>query len=217
MTILDDFKNALNLESKGFIQCNDYEQYGEVYKKKCNDAIIYINCRVEENTYKGISAHVYFEEIEELVNHFPKTNPYLISNNLTLSLYKLSANSDHIYSINKTANDVVINHNNIPVIASLVNEYLSLCYEPFWEKYSVLQTVNDEIIDKVEQMKLSDYIPFQTPWEKLAIMKVCKNPNYQAYVEWLDSIWAKKGTNEDLSQNETYLAYQELLRKLETC
>ena len=141
----------------------------------------------------------------------------MISNNLTLSLYKLSANSDHIYSINKTANDVVINHNNIPVIASLVNEYLSLCYEPFWEQYSDLQVVNDEIINKIENNKMTEYIPGSLmTWKKLAIMKVCKNPNYQVYVEWLDSVWAKKGLNEDLSQNETYLAYQELLRKLET-
>ena len=213
---IEEFKKALNLEKIGFINCRDYEYYGENYKQVYYDGIVYIDFEFVEGIYKGISAHIYFKQIEELVAHFPK-NPNIIDHHLTITPTKLIVNSNQIYNLNKKTQDIILTKDNLQQITALINEYLTLIYKPFWEKYSVLQTVNDEIIDKVEQMKLSDYIPFQTPWKKLAIMKVCKNPNYQAYVEWLDSVWAKKSLNEDISQNETYLAYQELLQKLETC
>jgi hypothetical protein len=208
---LEEFKKALNLEKIGFAPSNDYTYFGENYKKSVNDAIIYIDFIFEKGVYRGISANICLEEIESLTQDFSNEK-----NHLTITHTKLATQTDHIYIINKDVLDTTIKTENLLKTSFLINEYLTLRYKPFWEKYSVLQTVNDEIIDKVEQMKLSDYIPFQTPWKKLAIMKICKNPNYQSYVEWLDSVWVKKGLSEDLSQNETYLAYQKLLKKLET-
>ena len=210
---IEEFKKALNLEKIGFVPSNDYTHFGENYKKCVNDAIIYIDFIFEKGVYRGISANICLEEIESLTQDFSNEKNYL-----TITHTKLATQTDHIYSINNDVLDTTIKTENLLKTSFLINEYLTLRYKPFWEKYSVLQTVNDEIINKIENSKMTEYIPGSLmTWKKLAIMKVCKNPNYQAYVEWLDSVWAKKSLNEDISQNETYLAYQELLQKLETC
>ena len=215
MLTLEEFKKALNLEKRGFVNCHDYEQYGENYKKNCNDGVVYIDFGFTNGKYMGISAHIYFKQIEELVAHFP-VSPTVIDHHLTISPTKLIGDSVEIYHINKKTQDIVLTENNLEDILGLIHQYLTLFYEPFWEKYSVLQTVNDEIIDKIENSKMTEYIPGSLmTWKKLAIMKVCNNPNYQSYVAWLDSIWAKKALNEDLSRNDSYLAYQTLLKKLE--
>ena len=98
----------------------------------------------------------------------------------------------------------------------MVYEYLTEVYQPFWEKYSNLQVFNDEVIDKIDQFKLSNYIPFDSAWKKMIIMKLCKNSNYQKYIEWLESVWKKKSETEDLKQNNQYLMYLELKEILET-
>ena len=62
---------------------------------------------------------------------------------------------------------------------------------PFFDMVSSLQVVNDEIINKIPQMELSDYIPGEMHLKKLIIMKLCKNSGYYEYVKWLEGSFQK--------------------------
>jgi hypothetical protein len=216
-----EFAEVLKIEELGFKYCEDYQYYGTVYKKKTNDGIVHLNVELLNNSFKRLGCFIEFPVVENLseflIRKFNISLNRGVYRPITLSSSNIINPSENILSNYKKVKDdkIHLKAKNVQEVADMVYEYLTQVYQPFWEKYSSLQVVNDEIIEKVEQMKLSDYIPFETPWKKMVIMKICDNPNYDNYINWLEEIWAKKTLSEDLSLNNNYLMYQELKDILE--
>jgi hypothetical protein len=50
--------------------------------------------------------------------------------------------------------------------------------------------INDEIINKIPHMEVSNYIS-DAPWIKLIIMKLCNNPGYGEYTNWLEETFER--------------------------
>jgi hypothetical protein len=81
---------------------------------------------------------------------------------------------------------------NVKEIATEIYNCIIENHSPFFEKASNLQVVNDEIIDKIPHMELHKYIPGQyMNMKKLIIMKLCDNPNYDEFKQWLLETYQK--------------------------
>lgn len=86
----------------------------------------------------------------------------------------------------------------------------------FWEQYSNIKYINDEIINKVD---LGDY--FGTgllQFKKLIIMRICQNQKFESYKEWLVNIYRTKEQEmkNDPDWNAKYHLFKELIEILET-
>lgn len=210
----EKFGEYLKLERLGFEKCNDYEHYGQVYKMIFDDAIVYADFRLLNGNFKGISAHISFIKIENLINNLKEQYDIKLNRGIdikmTITPTKLTHNIESALEKNRQAQEIHLKPENVQQVADMVYEYLTEVYKPFWEKYSSLQVVNDEIINKIDQMQLSDYIPFDMSRKKMIIMKLCNNPEYDNYIAWIDSLWIKRAETMDILQNNDYLLYQDL-------
>lgn len=96
-------------------------------------------------------------------------------------------------------------------------EYLSTYHFPFFERLSSLQVVNDEIIDKVPQIELGNYIPGQyMNLKKLIIMKLCDNSKYEEFKIWLNGVYEQMMKDEPNKYEEKYLLIQSLTEYLDS-
>ncbi|WP_406843887.1 hypothetical protein [Flavobacterium soyae] len=113
-------------------------------------------------------------------------------------------------STNKEILDKLCKH-----YSNVIKQY----FIPFWKKYSNIQYINDEIIDKVDQMDLTDYLGVGlVQFKKLIIMRICKNQRYDSYKEWLLNIYRTKEDEmkNDSEWNAKYNLFKELIEILET-
>jgi len=83
---------------------------------------------------------------------------------------------------------------------------------PFFDKIPNLQSVNDQILNKIPEEEYADYIPGQTNFKVLIIMKLCNNPKYESFKNWALEAY-KRGAEMDESR---YGADFETLQSLVT-
>ncbi|AWK05285.1 hypothetical protein HYN56_13990 [Flavobacterium crocinum] len=115
--------------------------------------------------------------------------------------------------------DLATNKEILDKLCDHYKEIINQHFIPFWGKYSNIQYINDEIINKVDQMKLGDYFGVgDLHFKKLIIMRICKNQNYESYKEWLLNTYAKeeKEMKNSKEWNSEYNLFKELIEILET-
>ena len=153
-------------------------------------------------------------EVEELLHnlskqnklHYQELNPTIWFNNYTVS------NSDEVWDSFKKYWDIDL-ITNPDVLDALCNHYIEVIgkhFIPFWQKYSDLQYINDEIIDKVDNDEIHHYLSGMTPFKKLIIMRFCKNKEYEIYKGFLHQL-VIKAVEED---SKTYLPYKNLFDEM---
>lgn len=82
---------------------------------------------------------------------------------------------------------------------------------PFFDQWSDLKKINDEIIEKIPEPELPNYITGETGLKRMIIMKLCNNPNYQQYIsEWEFGLVLAK------DKNQKYQAFYDLFIELKT-
>jgi hypothetical protein len=65
-----------------------------------------------------------------------------------------------------------------------LNEYTENVAEPFFEKWSDLRVLND-FIETVPQMEISNYLGGYGASSKAVIYKLCNNPKFDEYFNWI--------------------------------
>lgn len=85
---------------------------------------------------------------------------------------------------------------------------------PFFDQWSDLKKINDDIIDKLPTPEIPNYIPGETSFKRMIIMKLCNNPNYNNYIFKRENTLfeAKK---EDTKYKPYYDLFMELKSELE--
>jgi hypothetical protein len=211
----DILLQKLQLKEKGFEHFLGDPTRPFLFRKVQGEALLCIDIYFEGTLFSGASRWIVIPKVEDLLH--PLVQKYRLGNydNMTLLSWLKPKSQEYLESHQKAQKIRLSSERNINQVVSLIQTCIDLEFQPFWDRYSVLQNINDDIIDKVDQMKLSSYIPGETPWKKLIIMRLCNNKNYSSYVEWLESIWSKKSLTEDLSQNNNYQMYLELRGILE--
>jgi hypothetical protein len=103
------------------------------------------------------------------------------------------------------------NENQLMEAARFMHEYIVQYALPFFEKFTSLQVVNDNIINGVPQDALSNYIPGAFMYaKKLVIMKLCDNPGYDEYVQWLLETFRKNAEKDSLKWDAKYELHKRL-------
>ena len=99
----------------------------------------------------------------------------------------------------------------------LVWKYIEGALLLLWDRYTDLHVIHREIVQQVPQMKLADYIGGYMPLKKLIIMKLCADPDYPEYTQWLRASY-ERGVVEKPDYYEkryqAYLALEDRLAKL---
>ena len=153
-------------------------------------------------------------EVEEILHnlkvkhnlHYQELNPTIKFNIYT------SPKKDEVWDSFKKYADIDLATNQ-EVLDTLCNHYIEIIgknFIPFWEKYSYLQYINDEIIDKVSEDELNNYLPGMRSFKKLIIMRICKNKEYEIYKVFLNQL-ISKAVKED---SKTYLPYKNLFDEM---
>jgi len=109
----------------------------------------------------------------------------------TLSRYPAFNNTLDIFFFSNVPiiADESFQEGNFNSLMKLIIENIKTYHLPFFDRVSSLQVVNDEIIDKVPQMELGNYIPSQyMNLKKLIIMKLCNNLKYDEFKKWLHEV-----------------------------
>lgn len=95
-------------------------------------------------------------------------------------------------------------------------EVIERYFIPFWEKYSNIQYINDEIINKVPEEDLNNYISDMGNFKKLIMMKLCSNPEYNNYKDYLKTV-VENALKEDKNKYKPFAdLFEELTEILET-
>jgi hypothetical protein len=152
--------------------------------------------RPEEINFSNATYHsgIIFKEVNDILD---KVIDEDIETENTVTRYPNLNNSLDIFFVSNVpiiANTYLQEGNFISIMKLImhnINEY----HFPFFERVSSLQVVNDEIIDKVPQMEIANYIPGQyMNIKKMIIMKLCNNPKYEEFKDWLIEIYRKLST-----------------------
>lgn len=139
-------------------------------------------------------------------NAFVQTNSFISFNSVTSILGQfVSIKTDFIEEIVKNyyikkewpklMNDLCAlplkTKADIEIFKSNISEHVDQFILPFFNKIPNLQAVNDEILNKVPQNEYTKYIPGETNFKVLIIMKLCGNPKYEEFKNWAQETYKK--------------------------
>jgi hypothetical protein len=171
-----DYSNQ-NSFKVDYFSINYVKYYNEIVFG--NSVVFFTYFLTVNNILSKIIAEDFFNTKEMTVARFPNLE---INHNLTFGISK------KVIGIKN--GELIIKKNEIVNEVEKIIEFLADSAFPFFSRVSSLQVVNDEIIDKVPQMELGKYVPGQyMNLKKLIIMKLCNNPNYDQFKNWLSNIY----------------------------
>jgi hypothetical protein len=159
----------------------------------------------------GYQCWLEVSEVEEILHnlkikhniHYQELNPTIRFDTYT------DSKCDEVWNSFKKYRDIDL-ATNPEVLDALCDHYIEVIgkhFIPFWEKYSNLQYINDEIIDKVPDNQIHHYLSGMTPFKKLIIMRICNNKDYEIFKEEI----LERGFNAIKEDSFRYTPYQNVL------
>jgi hypothetical protein len=144
----------------------------------------------EVNFASMLGSGVYFNSVEKILDTPKNKNDFYTISQFP-GINKENSDIRYISQIPIMIEDE-FQQENFDKVTDLIVGIIKEKHIPFFEQLTDLQFVNDEIIDKVPQMELGNYIPgkYMNP-KKLIIMKLCDNPKYEEFKNWLTEIFEK--------------------------
>jgi len=134
-------------------------------------------------TSKSISlSYVYgdimINPVNKILNQFI---PDLSDNNerVTLTNHENGGNLEDFKKINEH-----LKSNDTSVYIAAIIEHIKKVDLPFFAQYPTIETINQEIINKVPENDYADYIHSEKNFKVLIIMKLCNNPKYDNFKKW---------------------------------
>ena len=208
------FLKCLDLESMGFILVGtDDETYQ--FKKTENKITIFFSVTLMANKLYGLNSWLVYDEIESMIDSF--MDKYQLKEvrryPMTINFYKLRLGYSYMFEAYNTHFE---NKEKIDIVVKMTKKNINEEFMPLWEKYADMQVVNDEIIDKIPQMKLHEFISGEMPLKKLVIMSICKNSKYDEYKNWMLGIQEENFLNKIEGAEKDYLLTKDLVEYLET-
>jgi hypothetical protein len=166
---------------------------------------------VSPKKFQGIGLWIALDSVELLISKIQKKYDKNIESSYfkTVSFNKLYSDLPDEYR-NIVNNVILVDDEIIKSVIDYMMHFIDTVYKPLWEKYSNLQVINDELIEKIPQMGLANYISGQMHLKKMIIMKYCNNPKYEEYKQWLKSVMID---NQDFTID--YLIFTDLYNFLE--
>ncbi len=164
---------------------------------------------------KSISlSYVYGEimvnPVNKILNQFI---PDLSDNNefITLKNHKNGGTQDDFEKINRHVKNV-----DIGVYIAVIMEHIKKIDFPFFEQYPTLETINQEIINKVPEDDYFEWFPGLFLYKALIIMKLCANSKYEDYKNRKIELY-KEYLEKDINKyKDTYKRFLSLIDYLDS-
>jgi len=213
------FQRFLMSENKQFSflkELSDENQSFFIKDMISSNYIFFFSIMIKKNLYTA-GGWLELKQIEEILQplliKYGFQKKILVGERTIIQPIVSNQESDEKYQ--EAINIQLISESEIKKSASLIWQYIDGVFIPFWEKYSDLQTVNNEIIDKIPDNQITDYIPRYASFKKMIIMKLCNNQKYNDYHDWLYQ-GLKKRNNEGKNQDYYQLMVElsDLLSKI---
>jgi RAB protein geranylgeranyltransferase component A len=107
---------------------------------------------------------------------------------ITIKNYKIQNDGNFLSDVLsvKILNNGSYIDDNLVVLTKMISNHIDSYILPFFNQIKDLQQMNDEIINKIPQNEIGKYLNGMLMcYKKQIIMKLCNNPNYEKYTNWL--------------------------------
>jgi hypothetical protein len=194
-----------------------YGEYSNIYYKPQGDTRIYIKINVGRNKFTGVVSWMAHMQVENLLEDLLDQYDLRVSDYpWTLKRGPLTGPADPalLEVLNQAQETRLTGPEVIEQVALLIWEYIEGALLPLWDRYTDLHFIHREIVQKVPQMKLADYIGGYMPLKKLIIMKLCADPDYPEYTQWLRASYERGVVEKPDYYEKRYQAYLTLEDRL---
>lgn len=128
-----------------------------------------------------VYSEISFNSVVEIFNRFIKPSPFGFAEPIVKNHY---ITKEWSTLMDKLRMEVIKSNADLEEYKVRLFEYLKNYEFPFFVQISSLRDVNDKIIDKVEHEVYTDFIPGQSNFKVLIIMKLLNNPKYIDFKNW---------------------------------
>lgn len=203
-----------NLNTAFFVRSHDqkgevisYTYGGHTHGQKYSDKVFIGSLSVRYSiTFNNVSSILSRFEEKQIHNDWPDLHGGTLIGHPSLSREK---------EIILFQEDKVLEEN-FDLAAQRFRAHIDRHVLPFFERVNTLQIVNDEIIDRIPHSELLDYLPGKRmPWIKLIVMKLCRNPKYGEYMNWLDQNYRSVDLMESSTNDAEYRKFKGLASYLD--
>ncbi|PAM95284.1 hypothetical protein B4N84_08400 [Flavobacterium sp. IR1] len=168
----------------------------------------------EKYIYLNIHLNINFVVVTKILNEVLEIDyraeyPYLWDNSDTISIGKELFSEINSVS-NRPTLELTITKQNVDIFYDQIQFIFNTFLKPFINFYSDLDEINNEIIEKKSSDEWHNFIPGETIFKILIIMKLCENKKYDAFLaEYKSSI-----ENAINNGNSRYIPYYNNLVKV---
>ena len=213
--IFNHLKPILN--NKGLTESTYTEHNGglDFYKTyNVSEYRITLDLGVSKKGFVNVYGRISFTNVIGILSRFIELRPnvyeaVVVNYDLYKNKEKYNKIFDDLESLPlKTASDIQKFENEI---ISHVDSYI----QPFFQKFYKLQDVNDKILNYLPKEEYANYIPGQTNFKVLIIMKLCNSSKYIDFKEWALNTY-KKGVEINATRyGKDYEILQRIINYLE--
>ena len=186
MNVLESHKNVFHvlepeLLKLGFNHAEYLSDFCSLdFRKDVNQVSFYITVNFFNNSLgiNVIKGYVLLQDVNMILGNFVDLN--VNSEFLTLTNHE---DKEKVLNSKKELNSIS-NKGDISLYSSEIVKHIKDITIPFFAKYKDINVINEKIINEVPDDDYTNYIPGQTNFKVLIIMKLCGNPKYEGFKNW---------------------------------
>lgn len=159
-----------------------------------------------------ISVSIISETVNNILEKFTYTKG--INEDVLLAFPNYNKNIDD-ETLNQLKNLPIQTEADFEIVLRIIATHIETYILPFFDKVPNLQTINDEVINKLSHEEYSIYIKGETNFKVLIIMKLCNNPNYNTFKQTLIEMYDYAIKVDAKKYMPDYEAFHNILNYLE--
>jgi|GEM_PF-2369328 len=189
--IFNHLKPILN--NKGLTESTYTEHNGglDFYKiSNVSEYRITLDLGVSKKGFVNVYGRISFTNVVDILTKFIELKPNVYE--AIVVNYDLYENKENWTKIFKELGALPLQTPlNIQKFENKIINHVDSYILPFFQKFSNLQDVNDKILNLLPKEEYANYIPGQTNFKVLIIMKLCNSSKYINFKEWALSAYKK--------------------------
>lgn len=181
------------LKNKGLTESAYFEHNGGLDFYTLNEVSDYrltLDLDISKKGFVNIYGRVSFINVISILSKFTDFKP---------NVYEAIVINYDLYKDKQNWNNIHKRFTTFPLKTALdikgfekeITSHIDTYILPFFEKFPNLQSVNDKILNSFPKEEYANYIPGQTNFKALIIMKLCNNPKYVDFKEWTLTAYKK--------------------------
>ncbi|SHG65424.1 hypothetical protein SAMN05444372_108105 [Flavobacterium micromati] len=204
--------------SIGFNESIHYEHnYDFDFYKKTDDLVYLVTLRYGiRNRFFYVGSTFFASINSNKVNCILEKFTYIkgVNEDTLLAFPNYNKNIDD-ETLDQLKNQPIQTEEDFQVALGIIATHIETYVLPFFAKVTNLQTINDEVINKVPQQDYTKYIKGSTTYKVLIIMKLCHNTKFDEFKNWALEAYEKEIPNDPEGWTEALMDLKSLIMYLE--